>query len=193
MSKIIDIYQLKLKEFNKHNDLYFNKSKPIISDSEYDKLKIEILELEKKYNFSKSLNSPSNIVGAKPSKNFLKLKHRVKMLSLSNAFDKDDLKNFENKILNYLNISNKKININYSVEPKIDGISASLTYKNNKFVTGLSRGDGAEGEVITENLKTISDIPKFIKSKNFPTDIDIRGEVYISKKDFEKIKDKFSK
>ncbi len=192
MSKIIDIYQLKLKELNKHNDLYFNKSNPIISDSEYDKLKIEILDLEKKYNFPKTINSLSNIVGAKPSKNFIKSKHRVKMLSLSNAFDKDDLKNFEKKILNYLNISNKKINISYSVEPKIDGISASLTYKNNKFVTGLSRGDGVEGEVITENLKTIPDIPKFIKSKNFPTDIDIRGEVYIGKKDFEKIKDKFA-
>ena len=192
MSKIFDRYKLKLKEFNKHNDLYFNKSKPIISDSDYDKLKIEILDLEKKYNFPKTTNSPSKIIGAKPSKNFIKLKHRVKMLSLSNAFDKDDLKNFEKKILNYLNFSNKKINISYSVEPKIDGISASLTYKNNKFVTGLSRGDGTEGEVITENLKTISDIPKFIKSKNFPTDIDIRGEVYISKKDFEKIKDKFA-
>ena len=192
MSKIIDIYQLKLKEFKKHNDLYYNKSKPIISDSEYDKLKIEILDLEKKYNFPKTINSPSNVVGAKPSKNFIKLKHRVKMLSLSNAFSKDDLKNFEKKIMNYLNIKNKNINIKYSVEPKIDGISASLTYKNNKFVTGLSRGDGIEGEVITENLKTITDIPKIIKSNDFPTDIDIRGEVYIGKKDFEQIKDKFA-
>ena len=97
MSKIFDRYKLKLKEFNKHNDLYFNKSKPIISDSDYDKLKIEILDLEKKYNFPKTTNSPSKIIGAKPSKNFIKLKHRVKMLSLSNAFDKDDLKNFEKK------------------------------------------------------------------------------------------------
>ena len=108
MSKIIDIYQLKLKEFKKHNDLYYNKSKPVISDSEYDKLKIEILDLEKKYNFPKTPYSPSNVVGAKPSKNFIKLKHRVKMLSLSNAFSKDDLKNFEKKIMNYLNITKKK-------------------------------------------------------------------------------------
>ena len=115
MSKIIDIYQLKLKELNKHNDLYFNKSRPIISDSEYDKLKIEILNLEKKHSFLKKTNSSKNIVGAKPSKNFIKLKHRVKMLSLSNAFDKDDLQNFEKKILNYLNITNKKINISYIV------------------------------------------------------------------------------
>ena len=191
MSKIIDIYQLKLKEFKKHNDLYYNKSKPIISDSEYDKLKIEILDLEKKYNFPKTLNSPSNVVGAKPSKNFIKLKHRVKMLSLSNAFSKDDLKNFEKKIMNYLNQTNR-LEVEYSAEPKIDGISASLSYKNGNFITGLSRGDGKEGEDITENLKTINDIPQKILSRDFPSDIDIRGEIFIQNNDFKKLADKFA-
>jgi len=95
------------------------------------------------------------------------------------------------KISNFLNLK-KSFDIEYSVEPKIDGISASLTYKNNNFVLGLSRGDGTEGEIITENLKTIKDIPKYIKDKKFPKDIDIRGEVYIGKDDFEKIKDRFA-
>ena len=113
------------------------------------------------------------------------------MLSLSNIFDKEDLINFEKKIKNYLNL---KINqtFEYSVEPKIDGISASLTYKNGKLESGLSRGDGYEGELITENLKTIKDIPKTIKQKDFPKNIEIRGEVYINKNDFEKIKEKFA-
>jgi len=184
-------YINKIKELNNHNQYYYEKSSPKISDGEYDKLKQEIIELEKKYSFLKSKSSPSLLVGAKPSKNFLKSQHRVKMLSLSNAFGHEDLKNFEKKISNFLNLK-KSNDIEYSVEPKIDGISASLTYKNNNLVLGLSRGDGVEGEIITENLKTIKDIPKSIKDKNFPKDIDIRGEVYIGKSDFEKIKDRFA-
>ena len=184
-------YLTKIKELNEHNHYYYEKSTPKISDAEYDKLKKDIVELEKKYSFLKSKNSPSLLVGAKPSKNFLKSKHRVKMLSLSNAFDFEDLKNFEKKISNFLNLKDNSP-IEYSVEPKIDGISASLTYRNNNLILGLSRGDGIEGEIITENLKTIKDIPKTVKGKNFPKDIDIRGEVYIGKEDFEKIKDRFA-
>tara|TARA_Y100001970_G_scaffold72572_1_gene92120 strand:- start:6281 stop:8302 length:2022 start_codon:yes stop_codon:yes gene_type:complete len=184
-------YLNKIKELQEHNQQYYEKSKPKITDGEYDKLKKEILDFEQKYNYLRSKNSPSQLVGAKPSKNFFKSKHRVKMLSLSNAFGYDDLKNFEKKISNFLNLK-EHLNIEYSVEPKIDGISASLTYKNNNLVLGLSRGDGIEGEIITENLKTINDIPILIKDKKFPKDIDIRGEVYIGKKDFEKIKDRFA-
>ena len=184
-------YLSKIQEIKKHNKLYYEKSSPEISDANYDKLKKNIIELENKHKHLKNKSSPSLKVGAKPSKNFLKSKHRVKMLSLSNAFDFEDLKNFEKKISNFLNF-NKSNSIEYSVEPKIDGISASLTYKNNNLVLGLSRGDGVEGEIITENLKTIKDIPKKIIDKNFPKDIDIRGEVYIGKKDFEKIKNRFA-
>jgi len=184
-------YLTKIKELKDHNQHYYEESRPKISDAEYDKLKQEIIELEKEYSFLKNKSSPSLLVGAKPSKNFLKSKHRVKMLSLSNAFGYEDLKNFEKKISNFLNLKESS-NIEYSVEPKIDGISASLTYKNNNLVLGLSRGDGTEGEIITENLKTIRDIPKSIKDKKFPKDIDIRGEVYIGKDDFEKIKNRFA-
>ncbi len=184
-------YLKKIKKINEYNKLYYEKSSPTISDAEYDKLKKDIIELEHKYIYLRSKKSPSLLVGAKPAKNFLKSKHRAKMLSLSNAFNYEDLKNFEKKISNFLNLK-KSFDIEYSVEPKIDGISASLTYKNNNFVLGLSRGDGTAGEIITENLKTIKDIPKYIKDKNFPKDIDIRGEVYIGKDDFEKIKDRFA-
>ena len=184
-------YNDKIKEIKLHNKLYFDKNNPKISDEKYDQLKKEIIKLETKYPYLENKDSPSKMVGFRPSKNFLKSKHREKMLSLSNVFTKEDLINFEKKIINYLDL-NKKIPIEYSVEPKIDGISASLTYKNGILVTGVSRGDGDQGELITENLKTIKDIPHKITSKDFPDDIDIRGEVFILNSDFEKIKDNFA-
>ena len=182
-------YNLKIKELKKHNKLYYELSKPIITDSQYDVLKKEILELESKYKFLKNKYSPSETVGYKTSKSFDKFKHKVPMLSLSNAFYPDDLKNFEKKIYNYLN---NKIKFEYSVEPKIDGISASLTYTNKKLKFGVSRGDGKIGEIITENLKTIKDIPIEIKKNDFPNEIEIRGEVFIKKKDFLKIQSNFA-
>ena len=184
-------YKEKIKLFNKLNKFYYDKSEPVASDQEYDILKKEILLLETKHKFLKSNNSPSNTVGYKPSKNFKKELHRAPMLSLANAFSEEDLINFEKKILNFLSQKNN-FEIFYSAEPKIDGISASLSYKNGKLIRGLSRGDGKEGEDITENLKTIGDIPKEILSKDFPREIDIRGEVFIQKSDFEYLSQNFA-
>ena len=184
-------YLNKISKLEKHNEAYYDKNSPKISDSEYDDLKKEIIDLEKKYKFLDHEKSPSKIVGFKPSKNFKKIKHKVPMLSLSNAFDENDLINFEKKIKNYLNLENS-YQIEYSTEPKIDGISASLTYINGKLSQGLSRGDGSEGEDITKNLLTIKDIPKKINSKDFPNVIDIRGEVFIKNNDFKKLSSKFA-
>ena len=189
--EIQKLYQEKIKLLNKYNQYYYDKNKPLIDDKNYDELKISILSLEKKYNFLVSKKSPSEIIGYKPSKNFKKSAHKVPMLSLANAFSEEDLINFEKKILNFLS-ENENFKLYYSAEPKIDGISASLTYKNGKFVKGLSRGDGKEGEDITSNLETIKDIPKKISNKNFPEEIDIRGEVFIKNSDFENFKDKFA-
>jgi len=191
IKKIEALYKKKLKLLDKYNKEYYIKSKPRVSDDKYDVLKNDILSLEKKYDFLKSKNSPSELVGYKPSKNFKKVAHKVPMLSLSNAFSEDDLNNFENRILNFLS-EKKNYKIFYSCEPKIDGISASLFYKKGVFVKGLSRGDGKEGEDITSNLLTIKDIPKKIQSNDFPDEIDIRGEVFIQNSDFEDIKDKFA-
>jgi len=184
-------YLKKIKLIQKYNNHYYDKDRPIITDYEFDLLKKEIIDLENQYKFLKSKKSPSENVGYKPSKNFQKVKHRVPMLSLGNAFNKENLINFEKKILNFLSLDSTK-NIEYSTEPKIDGISASLTYENGKFIKGLSRGDGKEGEDITENLKTIKDIPMAIYKKNFPIEIDIRGEVFIQNHDFQKINEKFA-
>tara|TARA_B110001452_G_scaffold83241_1_gene68095 strand:+ start:4257 stop:6287 length:2031 start_codon:yes stop_codon:yes gene_type:complete len=184
-------YLKKIKRFNAYNKNYYEKSKPLVSDAEFDELKIEILYLENKHDFLKNYNSPSKSVGFKPSKNFQKVKHKVSMLSLGNAFNNEDLKNFEKKIVNFLSLQNTNI-IEYSAEPKIDGISASLIYIKGKLTKGLSRGDGTEGEDITQNLKTIADIPQEINNKDFPNEIDIRGEVFIENNDFKSISTKFA-
>ena len=189
--QIRDLYKKKIKEFKHHNFLYFEKNNPKLTDGDFDKLKNEILELEKNYKYLNDKDSPSDSIGFKPSKNFKKILHNVPMLSLANAFTQEDLLNFEKKILNYLD-RGSDFEIKYSAEPKIDGISASLIYRHGKLITGLSRGDGKEGEDITENLKTIEDIPHNIKSENFPDEIDIRGEVFIQNSDFKKLSDKFA-
>jgi DNA ligase (NAD+) len=189
--KIEKEYKKRIKLINDYNKNYYDLSKPLVSDKEYDDLKNSIFILESKYSFLNSEKSPSKVVGFKPSKNFKKITHRAPMLSLANAFGREDLINFEKKILNFLS-KNDDFNLSYSAEPKIDGISASLIYKNGEFKIGLSRGDGKEGEDITANLSTIKDIPKKIESKDFPEEIDIRGEVFIQNSDFENLKEKFA-
>ena len=189
--EIEEKYLKKIELLQKHNEYYYDKSSPIISDKDYDKLKKDILELEKQHKSLKNKKSPSESVGFKPSINFKKVKHKTPMLSLGNAFNEEDLINFEKKIFNFLSLE-KLDKIEYSAEPKIDGISASLIYEKGNFVRGLSRGDGKEGEDITENLKTIKDIPKSIKVKNFPNEIDIRGEVFIENNDFKRINKNFA-
>lgn len=189
-NKIISKYKKKIKQIKLLNDSYYNKDTPKVTDAEYDDLKKEVLELENKFNFLKKIDSISKIVGAKPSNKFKKIKHLKPMLSLSNAFDKNDIDDFLKKINNFLNINDKYMEL-YS-EPKIDGISATLIYQKGKLIRGLSRGDGVIGEDILENLKTISEIPKKIKNDNVPELLEIRCEVFIGKKDFIKIKEKFA-
>ena len=184
-------YKKKIKLLINYNKNYYDTSKPLVTDKIYDDLKNSILILESKYSFLNSEDSPLKKVGFKPSKNFQKIAHRAPMLSLANAFGKEDLINFEKKILNFLS-KKKDFNLSYSAEPKIDGISASLIYKNGEFKIGLSRGDGKEGEDITANLATIKDIPKKIQSNDFPEEIDIRGEVFIQNSDFKNLKEKFA-
>ncbi len=190
-NKVKKEYNKKIQNLVKLNKHYYELSKPLVNDYEYDQIKADILSLEKKYDFLESANSPSKIVGFKPSKTFKKVLHRIPMLSLSNAFDEEDLVNFEKKINNFLDQKSSN-ELEYSAEPKIDGISASLIFKKGKFIMGLSRGDGKEGEDITNNLRTIDDIPKNISAENFPDEIDIRGEVFIQNNDFENLKDKFA-
>ena len=189
-NEIIKKYKKNIKNLKNYNHLYFNKDKPKISDSTYDKLKAETLELEKSYKYLKNLNLILDKVGSPPTNKFKKISHLKPMLSLSNAFDKNDMIDFLKKIKNFLNTQNKEIKV-FS-EPKIDGISATLIYEKGILTKGLSRGDGIVGEDILENLKTILTIPKKINANDVPKLLEIRCEVYIGKKDFFKIKDKFA-
>ncbi len=189
--KIKALYFDKIAKLNEYNKAYYDQDNPIISDHKYDRLKIGILNLENKYKFLKSKLSPTKKVGYKSSGKFKKIKHKIPMLSLSNAFSENNIVDFLKKIKNFL-----KLNNNYKIEiiaePKIDGISASLHYINGQLKLGLSRGDGITGEDITLNLKTIRSIPARLKGSKFPENIEIRGEVYISKKDFKNISNKFA-
>ena len=185
--KIKNLYKEKVKKLFDFNKAYFEKDNPIISDFEFDLLKKELVQLAKKYPFLKKVENLDNLVGFKPSAKFEKVKHSKPMLSLGNAFEKEDMIDFKKKINNFLN---NKSEIQLSSEPKIDGISATLRYENGKLIYGLSRGDGVFGENITENLITIKDIPRSLIDS--PKVIEVRGEVYIGKKDFEKLKDKFA-
>mgnify|MGYP001289851717 CR=1 FL=1 len=188
--EIIQRYKQKLKLLKKHNRLYFEKDSPIITDAKYDDLRKEIENLEKNYQFLKKLGLNRQNVGSPPSNKFKKIKHLKPMLSLSNAFNINDMKDFLSKINNFLNQNDSEIEL--SSEPKIDGISATLIYENGKLVKGLSRGDGITGEDILENLKTIEEIPKLIKEIDVPSLLEVRGEIYIGKKDFNGLRNKFA-
>ena len=142
-------YEKKIKLIKYYNKRYYNDNISEISDTDYDELKKEIINLEKNNKFLKSKDSPTKTVGYKPSKNFKKAFHKVPMLSLSNAFSEEDLRNFEKKIFNFLSQNNNS-SISYTAEPKIDGISASLTYQNGRFKYGLSRGDGVNERTLQQ-------------------------------------------
>ncbi|MDA8771292.1 NAD-dependent DNA ligase LigA [Candidatus Pelagibacter bacterium] len=188
--KIKHEYIKKINLLKKYNKFYFINDAPKISDFEYDKIKKDLLELEKINPYLKKLEDVSSIIGAPPSNKFKKIKHLKPMLSLSNAFEKKDIEDFQKKINNFLNDKEKKIEL--FCEPKIDGISATLIYEKGNLTKGLSRGDGITGEDILENLKTINNIPQRINAQDLPQLIEIRCEIYIGKKDFAKIKDNFA-
>ncbi len=178
-----------LEDLKKHNNFYFKDDNPQISDAEYDKLKKEALNLEKKNPHLKSKRSVEKIIGAPPSNEFKKIKHLRPMLSLSNAFNKENMIDFLKKLKNFLNIKTEKIDL--FCEPKIDGISATLIYEKGILNKGLSRGDGITGEDILQNIKTISKLPKIIKG-DVPKILEVRCEIYIGKNDFKLIEEDFA-
>ena len=168
-----------------HNNLYYNNDSPEISDAEYDNLRIKNMELEKQFPNLVLPNSPSKKVGAQLNSSFKKVQHFVPMLSLGNTFTKQDVENYINKTKRFLQIDSNS-NLEFLAEPKIDGLSATLVYKNGKLVLGATRGDGKQGENITENIKSIKEIPHYLVGK-YPREIEIRGEIYMSNLEFEKL------
>ena len=168
-----------------HDNLYYNKDLPEISDADYDKLRIKNKNLETQFPALILSNSPSKRVGSALTSNLKKITHEVPMLSLGNTFTNKEVEEFINKTRRFLKI-NQDENMEFVAEPKIDGLSATLLYKHGKLVQGATRGDGKQGENITENIKTIQDVPKNLQG-NYPSEIEIRGEIYISNSEFERI------
>jgi len=172
------------KEIKEHDEKYYQDDEPVISDGEYDALRQGLNALEFKYPELITSESPTQKVGAKPSKGFGKIQHAVPMLSLSNVFNKEDLEYFFERVKRFLNLSSDEV-VEVIAEPKIDGLSCSIRYEKGVLVHAVTRGDGYEGENITENIKTLDDIPHEIK--NAPDVLEVRGEVYMTRQDFKKL------
>ena len=165
------------------NSDYYSNDAPILSDAEYDTLKKRNLDIESRFPNLKLKNSVSDKIGSKPSSTFKKIKHTVKMLSLANGFDEQDIIDFDQRVKKILGFEDRIIS--YVAEPKIDGLSLSLKYIDGKLFQATTRGDGEVGENVTENAITIQNIPKYIQ--NAPSILEIRGEVYMSLNDFNEL------
>ena len=175
------------QEIKKHNKFYHELDRPKITDYEFDQLVKRNNELETKYPDIVLKESPNKIVGGSVSSKFEKVNHGAKMLSLPNAFNEDDIKEFIKRIERYIN--NDSSNLQFTCEPKIDGLSINLKYENGILTLASTRGDGVTGEDTTENIKTIKDIPKKLNNGEIPSLIEIRGEIFLEKKDFIKLND----
>ncbi|WP_312820900.1 NAD-dependent DNA ligase LigA [Brevundimonas sp.] len=164
-------------ELAAHDNAYYGEDAPSISDAEYDALKARALEIEKKFPSLTTADTPSQKVGAPVSEQFAEVRHGVPMLSLDNAFDEADVRDFVARVYNFLNLPQTEP-LGFVAEPKIDGLSANLRYENGVLVRGATRGDGKTGEDVTANLRTIADIPQKLTGSGWPAVIEIRGEVY---------------
>src|SRR3954452_24529083 len=170
-------------EIEGHDKRYYQDDAPKISDAEYDALRRRIEAIEAKFPDLVTGSSPTQKVGAAPSGRFAKVRHAVPMLSLGNAFSDEDVADFVDRVRRFLKLDTDHIPA-IVAEPKIDGLSLSLRYENGELVRAATRGDGFEGEDVTANVRTIKDIPHTLKGRDIPAACEMRGEVYMLKKDF---------
>ena len=169
-------------ELEGHDKRYYQDDAPSVTDAEYDALRQHYNAIEKRFPEFVTSDSPSQKVGAAPSGRFKKVRHAVPMLSLDNAFAEQDVIDFVGRIARFLKLGDDKID--FSAEPKIDGLSMSLRYEGGELVTAATRGDGAEGEDVTANIRTLEDVPQKLKGRKVPDICEVRGEVYMTKKAF---------
>lgn len=163
---------------------YYQDDAPSLTDAQYDALRLELKAMEDLYPELKKEDSPTQSVGAKPSGRFGKIRHSVPMLSLDNAFSDEDVADWTARARRFLNLPDDTA-MQFTAEPKIDGLSAAVRYENGVFVQGATRGDGAVGEDVTRNLRTLDDIPKKLSGSGWPDVLEVRGEVYIEHDAFE--------
>src|SRR4030043_482008 len=173
------------EELNKHNYYYYIKDAPIISDADYDKLMKNLQLLEEKFPELITDDSPTQRIGAIIEGGFKTVEHGEKMLSLQDAFDYDELKDFLERVYKELGLYEDEVE--FVCELKIDGSAVALVYEDGRFASGATRGDGIIGEDITQNLRTIKTIPLKLLKPQIPPRLEVRGEVYLAKDEFEKI------
>ena len=173
-------------EIRQHDELYYGQDDPVVSDADYDQLRRRNEEIEARFPDLVRADSPSLRVGVEPAQQFGKIVHSVPMLSLSNAFDDNDVAEFAKRVRRFLGLEEAE-KLDMTAEPKIDGLSISLRYEKGSLVYGATRGDGLEGEDVTTNIRTIREIPNKISAKKIPDVLEIRGEVYMGHRDFEKL------
>src|SRR5262249_719749 len=166
-----------------HDRRYYQEDAPTVTDAQYDELRRRYAAIEARFPQLAASDSLSLRVGAAPSPRFAKVRHAVPMLSLDNAFAEQDVLDFVGRIRRFLRLPENE-EIAFSAEPKIDGLSMSLRYENGALVVGATRGDGSEGEDVTANVKTLSDIPHRLKGRSVPEVCEVRGEVYMTKSGF---------
>jgi DNA ligase (NAD+) len=176
-------------EIAAHDKRYYQQDKPIVGDAEYDALRARNAAIEKRFPDLVRPDSPSRRVGAAPTGKFKKVRHALPMLSLDNAFEEQDVIDFVARIRRFLKLSDDE-KIAFSAEPKIDGLSMSLRYENGELITAATRGDGAEGEDVTANIRTLKDVPQQLKGRHVPKICEVRGEVYMTKADFLKLNER---
>jgi DNA ligase (NAD+) len=170
-------------EIKKHDEAYYQKDAPLVSDAEYDAMRRRYEAIETKFPDLRTLDSLSRKVGAAPARGFAKIRHAVPMLSLENAFSDEDVTDFIGRIRRFLNLKVED-ELAITAEPKIDGLSMSLRYEDGELVTAATRGDGQEGEDVTANIRTLKDVPHKLKGRKIPPVCEVRGEVYMTKVDF---------
>jgi DNA ligase (NAD+) len=177
------------KRLDEHNFKYYVASSPSISDYEFDKLLEELIQLEKRHPQFYDANSPSQRVGGTVTKEFETVKHRYPMLSLGNTYSQKELREFDERVKKTLGTGNDlfKPGYEYACELKFDGVAIGLHYENGKLVRAVTRGDGIKGDDVTHNVKTIKSIPLTLKGNNYPASFEIRGEIFLPRKEFDRM------
>ena len=173
----------------RHNYLYYVLSKPEISDYDFDMMLKELEQLETQYPHLASPDSPTQKVGGGVTENFIQVKHKYPMMSLGNTYSKEELLEFDTRVKKGLNTDAVK----YVCELKIDGLAIGITYRNGKLLRAVTRGDGVQGDDVTENVKTIRTIPHVLKPGNYPDEFEVRGEVFMHRATFEKLNGSYRK
>jgi DNA ligase (NAD+) len=171
------------EKLQEHDKRYYQDDKPTVTDAEYDALRKRYGDIEERFPDLKTLESLTQKVGVAPTGRFAKIKHSVPMLSLDNAFSEEDVSKFADRIRRFLKLDADEP-LAFTAEPKIDGLSMSLRYENGQLVNAATRGDGAVGEDVTANIKTLKDVPQTLKGGSIPEIAEVRGEVYMTKADF---------